>query len=67
MFSPHEPEQLVGPQDRLVARAAPLYEQEEVMTNVKAHFVWIDVSKDRFTQVQNFAWLVGGIADLIYS
>jgi hypothetical protein len=30
-------------------------------------YIGIDVSKDRFTQVQNFAWLVGGIADLIYS
>ena len=47
MSSIHEPEQLVGLQDRLVARAAPLYKQEEVMTNVKEHFVWIDVSKDR--------------------
>src|SRR5688572_8842418 len=33
--------------DRILARAASLYKMEDVMTNVKDHFVGIDVSKDK--------------------
>ena len=48
MSSFHEPEQLVGLQDRILARANPLYRAEDAMTNVKGHFVGIDVSKEKF-------------------
>jgi transposase len=46
MSSYQEPEQLVGLEDRILARAIPLYRTEDGMPNVKEHFVGIDVAKD---------------------
>jgi transposase len=47
MSSTHKPEQLVGLEDRILARALLLYRAEDAMTITKEHFIGIDVSMDR--------------------
>ena len=40
-------EQLVGLEDRILARAPVLYKAEDAMTMMKEHFIGIDVSMDQ--------------------
>ena len=44
----HQPEQLGGLKDRILARVSLLYGQERYMTTILQDYVGIDVSKDRF-------------------